>query len=66
MQGYKNDLKAAMDQVDNEYLQEILKASGQSEAETVNDVKVHDDGTTMEQIHVLFLYIYTDLVLRAY
>ena len=25
-QGYKNDLKAAMDQVDNQYLQEILKA----------------------------------------
>ena len=69
-QGFKNDLKLAMDQVDQEYLQEILKSGGEtSEQDLKNDVKVIEDGTTYEDIlvsvqryknndfhHKLFLY----------
>ncbi len=51
LQGFKNDLKAAMDQVDEAYLQEILKSGGESDAKT-NDVKVKDDGTTIDDILV--------------
>ncbi|XP_013396115.1 pre-mRNA-splicing factor 18-like [Lingula anatina] len=37
--GYKNDLKAAMDKVDSDYLQEILKSGGDDDKKS-NDVKV--------------------------
>ena len=56
-QGFKNDLKLAMDQVDQEYLQEILKSGGEtSEHDLKNDVKVIEDGTTYEDILVSFGY----------
>ena len=56
-QGFKNDLKLAMDQVDQEYLQEILKSGGEtSEQDLKNDVKVIEDGTTYEDILVSFGY----------
>ena len=42
-----------MDQVDQEYLQEILKSGGEtSEQDLKNDVKVIEDGTTYEDILV--------------
>ena len=53
-QGFKNDFKAAMDEVDQQYLNEIVQSSGQSD-EAVNkaaDVKTRDDGTTIEDIQV--------------
>ena len=53
IQGFKNDLKLAMDQVDQDYLQEILKSGGDtSEQDLKNDVKVVEDGTTCEEILV--------------
>lgn len=47
--GFKNDFKAAMDQVDQDYLNEMLKHGGEIDSKT-NDVKVKDDGTTYEEI----------------
>ncbi len=40
-----------MDRVDEEYLQEILKSGGEQDAKT-NDVKIKDDGTTIDDILV--------------
>lgn len=48
--GKRNDMKAAMDKVDEEYLKEILRANGESESSS-NDVKVVDDGITIEDVH---------------
>ncbi|XP_060083409.1 pre-mRNA-splicing factor 18-like [Ylistrum balloti] len=46
-EGYENDFKAAMDRVDQEFINEIINAgSGQSS----NNVAVRDDGTTEEDI----------------
>ncbi|XP_069118821.1 pre-mRNA-splicing factor 18-like [Argopecten irradians] len=48
-EGYENDFKAAMDRVDQEFINEIINAgSGQSS----NNVAVRDDGTTEEDIKV--------------
>ena len=41
-----------MDQVDQEYLKEILQTSGYPE-DAHTDVKVKDDGTTYEEILVI-------------
>ena len=41
-----------MDQVDQEYLKEMLQSSGSSEENPNADVKVKDDGTTYEEILV--------------
>lgn len=46
-QGFQNDFRDAMDQVDQESLEEILRTD-----QTVADVKVRDDGTTYEEIMV--------------
>ncbi|KAJ8301502.1 hypothetical protein KUTeg_020489 [Tegillarca granosa] len=50
-EGFRNDFKAAMDQVDQEYYDEIIKAttSGGSSSRA-NNVTVKDDGTTKEDI----------------
>lgn len=52
-EGFRNDFKAAMDQVDQEYYDELIKATtsgaGSSRA---NNVTVKDDGTTKEDIEV--------------
>ena len=42
-----------MERVDQEYLQEIMKATGDSETTVSNNVKVLDDGTTIEEILVM-------------
>ncbi|XP_048244366.1 pre-mRNA-splicing factor 18-like [Haliotis rufescens] len=47
-QGFDNDFKAAMDQVDQAYLNEIIKSSDGSPCS--NDVFIKDDGTTDEDI----------------
>ena len=53
-QGFKNDFKAAMDKVDAEYLNEILKSGNdKSEDAKSTDVKVKDDGVTMDEILVI-------------
>lgn len=45
VKGFQNDFRDAMDQVDQESLEEILRTD-----QTVTDVKVRDDGTTYEEI----------------
>ena len=57
LQGLKNDLKAAMDKVDEEYLKEILQHGSSSSASgseplqsRAHDVSVKDDGVTLENI----------------
>merc|ERR1712227_593497 len=48
--GYKNDMKAAMERVDQQYLQEIMKADGDSEGTVNSNISVVDDGTSIEEI----------------
>lgn len=40
-----------MDQVDQDYLKEILKTTSSGFSE-LTDVKIHDDGTTYEEVMV--------------
>ncbi|CAE1167702.1 PRPF18 [Acanthosepion pharaonis] len=47
-QGFQNDFKAALDKVDQEYLNELIKTT--DGAVQSNDVSVKDDGTTLEDI----------------
>ena len=51
--GYANDFKAAMDQVDQDYFNEIMTTSGSS----THTVSVKDDGTTKEDIEVGILNV---------
>ncbi|KAK2142867.1 hypothetical protein LSH36_903g00093 [Paralvinella palmiformis] len=53
--GLKNDFKAAMDEVDQQYLNELVQSSGQSDEAVAKaaDVKTRDDGTTIEDIQKL-------------
>ena len=53
-QGFNNDFKEAMDQVDQDYLKEILKTTSSGFSE-LTDVNVQDDGTTYEQVMVVEL-----------
>lgn len=55
-QGFNNDFKEAMDQVDQDYLKEILKTTSSGFSE-LTDVKVQADGTTYEEIMVLVLSV---------
>ena len=55
--GSRNDFQEAMDQVDQAFLNEMLKAGGASDKQTgqdgkgsLNDVKVHETSTDMEKI----------------
>ena len=49
-QGFQNDFKAALDKVDQEYLNELIKTT--DGVVQSNDVSVKDDGTTLEDIEV--------------
>ncbi|CAL1545803.1 unnamed protein product [Lymnaea stagnalis] len=49
-EGYSNDFQAAMEKVDQDYLNEIIKSTGEEEMTKSNDVSVKDDGTTQEDI----------------
>jgi len=49
--GFRNDFQEAMEKVDQAYLDEILKTKGTIEdGKSVNDVKVEDEGTSIEEI----------------
>ncbi|XP_035209652.1 pre-mRNA-splicing factor 18-like [Stegodyphus dumicola] len=49
--GFRNDFQEAMEKVDQAYLDEILKTQGTTEdGKSVNDVKVEDEGTSIEEI----------------
>lgn len=47
--GFRNEFQDAMDRVDQDYLNEILKTTSSTET-PVADVKVKDDGTTYEEL----------------
>lgn len=49
VKGFNNDFKEAMDQVDQDYLKEILKTTSSGFSE-LTDVKIQDDGTTYEEV----------------
>lgn len=50
MQGLRNDFKDAMDKVDQQYLEEMVKGHGEDENTKAYDIKLHEDGTTMEEL----------------
>uniref|UniRef100_A0A665UDA9 Pre-mRNA-splicing factor 18 n=1 Tax=Echeneis naucrates TaxID=173247 RepID=A0A665UDA9_ECHNA len=52
--GLRNDLKAAMDKIDQQYLNEIVGATEQGEVDKQHDLKVHEENTTIEELEVYF------------
>ncbi|ESN93624.1 hypothetical protein HELRODRAFT_157830 [Helobdella robusta] len=51
--GFKNDFQDAMDKVDEDYVNELLKSSSDDSEQMASlgaDVKVKDDGTTYEEV----------------
>ncbi|KAF7246584.1 Pre-mRNA-splicing factor 18 [Varanus komodoensis] len=50
--GLRNDLKAALDKIDQQYLNEIVGGQEQGEDDTQNDLKVHEENTTIEELEV--------------
>ncbi|XP_068132245.1 pre-mRNA-splicing factor 18 isoform X4 [Hyperolius riggenbachi] len=51
--GLRNDLKAALDKIDQQYLNEIVAGPEQTEEDTQNDLKVHEENTTIEELEAL-------------
>ncbi|XP_028814231.1 pre-mRNA-splicing factor 18 isoform X2 [Denticeps clupeoides] len=51
--GLRNDLKAAMDKIDQQYLNEIVGGHEVSETDTQHDLKVHEENTTIEELEAL-------------
>ena len=51
-QGLRNDLKAAMDKIDAQYLNEIVGLQEPGEVDTQHDLKVHEENTTIEELEV--------------
>uniref|UniRef100_A0A8C6P7L8 Pre-mRNA-splicing factor 18 n=1 Tax=Nothobranchius furzeri TaxID=105023 RepID=A0A8C6P7L8_NOTFU len=51
--GLRNDLKAAMDKLDQQYLNEIVGATESGDVDTQHDLKVHEENTTMEELEAL-------------
>ncbi|XP_056429334.1 pre-mRNA-splicing factor 18 isoform X1 [Hyla sarda] len=51
--GLRNDLKAALDKIDQQYLNELVAGQEQAEDDTQNDLKVHEENTTIEELEVL-------------
>ncbi|XP_067420680.1 pre-mRNA-splicing factor 18 isoform X1 [Emydura macquarii macquarii] len=58
--GLRNDLKAALDKIDQQYLNEIVGGQEPGEEDTQNDLKVHEENTTIEElekdVHILCLF----------
>lgn len=52
MQGLRNDLKAAMDKIDQQDLNEIVGGAEVAELDTQHDLKVHEENTTIEELEV--------------
>uniref|UniRef100_A0A6Q2ZCX9 Pre-mRNA-splicing factor 18 n=1 Tax=Esox lucius TaxID=8010 RepID=A0A6Q2ZCX9_ESOLU len=51
--GLRNDLKAAMDKIDAQYLNEIVGGTGEpGEVDTQHDLKVHEADTTIEELEL--------------
>uniref|UniRef100_A0A671KFY1 Pre-mRNA-splicing factor 18 n=1 Tax=Sinocyclocheilus anshuiensis TaxID=1608454 RepID=A0A671KFY1_9TELE len=48
--GLRNDLKAAMDKIDQQYLNEIVGGAEGAELDTQHDLKVHEENTTIEEL----------------
>ncbi|XP_033115492.1 pre-mRNA-splicing factor 18-like [Anneissia japonica] len=48
--GFRNDFKEALDQLDQQYLDELVQAQGDNVQNKAGDIKVDDDGTTLEDI----------------
>lgn len=51
--GLGNDLKAALDKIDQQYFNELVAGQEPSENDTQNDLKVHEENTTIEELEVL-------------
>ncbi|KAK7891450.1 hypothetical protein WMY93_023413 [Mugilogobius chulae] len=51
--GLRNDLKAAMDKIDQQYLNEIVGGTEGGELDTQHDLKVHEENTTIEELVAL-------------
>uniref|UniRef100_A0A8C2K153 Pre-mRNA-splicing factor 18 n=1 Tax=Cyprinus carpio TaxID=7962 RepID=A0A8C2K153_CYPCA len=51
--GLRNDLKAAMDKIDQQYLNEIVGGTEGAELDTQHDLKVHEENTTIEELEFL-------------
>ncbi|KAF0041220.1 hypothetical protein F2P81_007118 [Scophthalmus maximus] len=51
--GLRNDLKAAMDKIDQQYLNEIVGGTEPGEVDTQHDLKVHEENTTIEELEFL-------------
>ncbi|XP_067358352.1 pre-mRNA-splicing factor 18 isoform X2 [Channa argus] len=51
--GLRNDLKAAMDKIDQQYLNEIVGGTESGELDTQHDLKVHEENTTIEELQKL-------------
>lgn len=54
-QGLGNDLKAALDKIDQQYFNELVAGQEPSENDTQNDLKVHEENTTIEELEVCIL-----------
>ncbi|KAI4880000.1 hypothetical protein NFI96_029181 [Prochilodus magdalenae] len=52
-EGLRNDLKAAMDKIDQQYLNEIVGGQEPGELDTQHDLKVHEENTTIEELEAL-------------
>ncbi len=48
--GLRNDFKEAMDKVDQQYLEEMVKLQGEDVPNRAYDIKFEDDGSTMDDI----------------
>lgn len=53
LQGLRNDLKAALDKIDQQYLNELVGGQEPGEEDTQNDLKVHEENTTIEELEVI-------------
>ena len=49
----RNDLKAALDKIDQQYLNELVGGQEPGEEDTQNDLKVHEENTTIEELEVI-------------
>ncbi|NXB09232.1 PRP18 factor, partial [Cnemophilus loriae] len=51
--GLRNDLKAALDKIDQQYLNEIVGGQEVGDDDSQNDLKVHEENTTIEDLEAL-------------
>ncbi|KAJ8381889.1 hypothetical protein SKAU_G00026670 [Synaphobranchus kaupii] len=51
--GLRNDLKAAMDKIDQQYLNEVVGGQEEGVVDTQHDLKVHEENTTIEELEAL-------------